>query len=61
LVTQFALGPFPKAESLSRAVEWVQNCHLLGRRQFQVLFPDAVIQPERVAGLIKSLIAIRRA
>ena len=61
LVTQFALGPFPKAESLSRAVEWVQNCHLLGRRQFEVLFPDAVIQPERVAGMIMALIAIRRA
>ena len=61
MVTQFGLGPFPKAESLSRAVEWVQNCHLLGRGQFQFLFPDAVIQPERVAGMIKSLIAIRRA
>jgi len=61
LVMQFALGPFPKAETLSRAVEWVQNCHLLGRQQFQFLFPDAVIQPERVAGLTKSLIAIRHA
>ena len=61
LVAHFALGRFPRADSLSRAVEWVQSANLLGRRQFKYLFPDAIIQPERFAGMIKSLIAIKPA
>jgi hypothetical protein len=61
LVTRFALGRYPKADTVSRANEWVQSCHLLGRSQFKHLFPDAVIASERVAGMTKSLIAMKPA
>jgi hypothetical protein len=41
------------------AIEMVQRVNLLSRGQLKVLFPDARVEAERVAGLAKSWIAIR--
>lgn len=53
------MGHYPKADSVSRAVEWAQSAHLLDRRQFACLFPDSVVFGEKLGGLTKSLIAVR--
>jgi hypothetical protein len=37
----------------------VQFCHLIDRRQFAALFPDAIIENEKFLGLTKSFTAIR--
>jgi hypothetical protein len=50
-------GPIP---SVSAAVERVQSARLLDRGQMQALFPDAQLLFERVYGMPKSIMAIRR-
>lgn len=48
-----------KARDIESAMENVQSINLLSARQMKHLFPDAVIERERVMGLTKSLIAVR--
>jgi hypothetical protein len=54
-------GYFPRAATMADAMRAVQEIHLLDRRGFGALFPDAAIDAERIVGLTKSLIAIRDA
>jgi hypothetical protein len=60
LLRRMTLGHMRKAETLSAAMEQVQSCQLLDGRQMAELFPDSEIVRERVLGVTKSLIAIRR-
>jgi hypothetical protein len=53
-------GHFPRAASVSEAIEIVRSARLLDRTQFEFLFPDAEHGVERFGGLVKSLIAVRR-
>ena len=53
-------GFFPKAKSLDEAIRCLEATQLLTRRMMAELFPDAEIVHERVGGLSKSLIAVRR-
>ena len=59
LVMRFALGFADRKKSVADAMTRVQSARLLDRGQFRALFPDAEISAERVAGLTKSLIAVR--
>lgn len=60
LILSGDMGHMKKAASVADAVQSVQSAVLLDYRQFSTLFPDADIQCERVFGLTKSLMAIRR-
>ena len=60
LLTMRPMGYFPKAVDFNQAMEYVNDSILLDRLQMQTLFPDAELKDERVFGLTKSLIAIRR-
>lgn len=53
------LGFMERAKNMSEAVEAVQSAQLLDFAQMRALFPDATIERERLAGLTKSLIAVR--
>jgi hypothetical protein len=53
-------GWFERARDMGEAMRSVQNARLLDRAQMRFLFPDAEIHDERVLGLTKSLIAVRR-
>lgn len=59
-VLRGALGFMPKGSTYSDAMGIVESARLLDSAQLAELFPDAVISKERVFGLAKSLIAIRR-
>lgn len=61
LVRTFGMGHVSRAESDLEAMHSVQHARLLSRRMVQALFPDAVIITERIVGLPKSFIAVRRA
>jgi hypothetical protein len=52
-------GFFGRQPDMGRAMRIVQDCRLLDKAQFRYLLPDARHVDERVAGLTKSLIAIR--
>jgi Methyltransferase domain len=54
-------GFFPKAKDFGEAMRFVQDSQLLDRTQLRTLFPDAQVLNERVFGLTKSLMAVRRA
>ena len=43
-----------------RAAKVVDEIRLLDRAEFQRLFPDGTLSAERVAGMAKSLVAVRR-
>lgn len=59
LVRNFQVGYFNRAQTLDQAMQNVQSAVLLDKLQMIELFPDATVRFERVAGLPKSLIAIR--
>jgi 2-polyprenyl-3-methyl-5-hydroxy-6-metoxy-1,4-benzoquinol methylase len=59
LILARGTGFYGKANNLDEAMEHVENAILLDSKRFQHLFPDAVIERERVLGMTKSLIAIR--
>jgi hypothetical protein len=58
LMTQFRFGPIP-VKNVTEAMAKSQSARLLSMTAFRTLFPDAIIQREKVAGLTKSLIAVR--
>jgi len=49
-----------RASSLDDAYEILDSTQLIDGRQFAILYPDAEISRERLMGLTKSVIAIRR-
>lgn len=53
------LGFVDRASDMGEAMRAVQHARLLDKRQFRYLFPDADHIDEKLAGLTKSLIAIR--
>ncbi|MFZ5808122.1 MAG: class I SAM-dependent methyltransferase [Chloroflexota bacterium] len=61
LVRRFQLGHWEKASSVDKAVRLVESARLLTKDMFQELFPDARIHTERLFGLPKSFIAIKKA
>ena len=60
LVRHFQLGNWPKATSKDEATRTVKSSSLLSKRQLRKLFPDATIIKERVFGLSKSFISIKK-
>jgi 2-polyprenyl-3-methyl-5-hydroxy-6-metoxy-1,4-benzoquinol methylase len=54
-------GYWPKAGSVSEAVDTLQSARMLDYGQFAALFDDAPIERERFLGLTKSLVAVRHA
>lgn len=58
LIRKKKRGWIEKAESYSDAAEVVEGCDLLSATEMKVLFPDAMIIPERFMLFTKSLIAI---
>jgi hypothetical protein len=59
LLKRFKLGWYPKAQTEEEAVGYAREIQLLNRREFTQLFPDARMIDERVAGLVKSFMAVR--
>ena len=59
ILRRFACGSFPRAETLEDAQRFLEDSILLDATRLAHLFPDARIERERVAGLTKSLIAVR--
>ena len=53
-------GWVDRARDVGEAMRAVQHARLLDRAQMGFLFPDAEIHEERVLGLTKSLIGIRK-
>lgn len=60
LVMARGCGAFPRAETVDDAVRFIEDSNLLDMKRFQALFPGAEIQRERLWGLTKSMIAIKR-
>lgn len=58
LVRARACGAFPRAETLDDAYRFIEDSILLDARRLQHLFPNSVIERERVAGLTKSIVAV---
>jgi SAM-dependent methyltransferase len=59
LLKRFQLGWYPKAKTDEEAVAFAREIRLLSRREFASLFPDARLIDERLAGLVKSFMAVR--
>lgn len=59
LVRRWQLGWMPREPDRDQAAAAVDSIRLLTRRELRTLFPDAVIEAERIAGVTKSWIAIR--
>lgn len=59
IVSSRACGFYPRAGSYDEARRILDDARLLDAKAMAALFPDAVIERERVAGFTKSLIAIR--
>lgn len=55
------LGFYERASSRAEAMACINDAHCLTRSAMRRLFPDAIVQGEKFAGLNKSWIAIRRA
>ena len=53
-------GPFVRQSDISNAMDIVQHVGLLDKRQFAFLFPDADFEHEKIFGITKSLIAVKR-
>lgn len=60
LVQQFRLGWMPRHRDLEDAYKAVRSVDLLNREDMERIFPDAEVSAERVLGLPKSWIAVRR-
>jgi hypothetical protein len=61
IVMAHKCGPFwLKALNVDEAMRTIQSSSLLDRRMFSALFPDATIISERVFGMTKSLMAVRK-
>ncbi|HEY6630840.1 MAG TPA: class I SAM-dependent methyltransferase [Rhizobiaceae bacterium] len=61
IVMARACGPYwPKAATVDQAMRDIQSAILLDKRMLSALFPDAKIVPEKICGLTKSLMAIRK-
>lgn len=60
LVLHFRLGHWKRADTVDDAVRIVESARLLNRRMFATLFAGAEITTERVLGLAKSFVAIKR-
>ena len=52
--------PTPLRSRIRNVIWPGHSIELIGARQMRVLFPDAMIERERIAGLTKSLIAVKR-
>jgi Methyltransferase domain len=59
IVMRRACGFYPRARSADEARHILDDARLLDSKAMAELFPDAAIERERIAGLTKSLIAIR--
>lgn len=60
LTRHFALGHYPRAETLDQAMGFVEDAILVDASRFKALFPaPARVIKERIFGLTKSFIAIR--
>jgi hypothetical protein len=59
IVRHKACGYFPRASSYDEARNILDDARLLNAPAMAALFPDAVIERERFAGMTKSLMAIR--
>jgi hypothetical protein len=59
IVRQRSCGYFPRARSYDEARNILDDSRLFDARAMAALFPDAVIERERFAGITKSLMAIR--
>jgi hypothetical protein len=60
LIRRFPLGFFERVEDLQEAREIIAHHSLVSTRQMRRLFDDAEISHERIFGLNKSIIAMRR-
>lgn len=60
LVLNFRLGRWQQATSVAHSVRIVESARLLTRKMMHELFNDAEIVTERLVGLPKSFIAIRK-
>jgi hypothetical protein len=59
LIMHFSLGWWQKTADAAFARKRVESIRLLTRREFQQLFPESTIYPERFAFMVKSFIAVR--
>lgn len=59
LVQSFRLGWCPKTPDAAAAQELVASVNLLTTRQMGALFPDAVLVPEKLFGLTKSIQSVK--
>jgi SAM-dependent methyltransferase len=59
LLIRRSWGFIERSSDLAAAMDELDHMRLLDRGQMRVLFPDAVIERERLMGLTKSLMAIR--
>jgi hypothetical protein len=53
-------GWHQRSPTVGEAMRRIDSCRLLDARRFRALFPDAELVRERLFGLTKSLIAVRR-
>ena len=61
LVMARKCGPYwSKAETVDDAMRTIQDSSLLDRAMLSALFPDATIIPEKLFGITKSLMAVRK-
>lgn len=61
LVMARKCGPYwSKATTVDQAMKTIQSSSLLDRRMFAALFPDASIISEKILGMTKSLMAVRK-
>jgi 2-polyprenyl-3-methyl-5-hydroxy-6-metoxy-1,4-benzoquinol methylase len=61
LIQNFALGCMPKIPDAHEARKLAEETRLLTKREMKKLFPDARVEEEKLLGMTKSIICIRRA
>lgn len=60
LIQRFALGCMPRIPDPHEARKLAEETRLLTKREMKELFPDARVEEEKLVGLTKSIICIRR-